>query len=175
MTFFSPSGRQQKLRYLIQIFFLLGQYLSEIIHSSCAFSAYFQPQRKYETFWFPHEEITPILPAYASLTPPVGEKILNTNSVSSFKIGRKQRVTSFPQFFWTFVRIHFTNYSLYQVLSKIMELLNEGWIKQKVRLGDQDGLAMKKIASVMNTSFEKAGIAVIIIATVCRIIPDSTH
>lgn len=51
--------------------------------------------------------ITPILPAYASLIiiPPVGEKIPNTSSVSSFKIGRKQHITLFfslPQFFLNF-------------------------------------------------------------------------
>lgn len=130
MTFFSPSGREQKLWYLIWIFFLPGHHLSEIIHSSSAVSAYFKPQRKYETFWFPHKEIAPILPAYGSLIiiPPVGEKIPNTSSVSSFKTGRKQNITLFfffpLDFLWTFVRIHLTDYSLDQVLSKIMELLN---------------------------------------------------
>lgn len=33
---------------------------------------------------------------------------------------------------------------------------------------------MKKIASIMNTSAEEADIPVTIIATVCRITPDST-
>jgi len=44
--------------------------------------------------------ITLILPAYASLItiPPVGEEIPNTNSVSSFKIARKQCITLFFSF-----------------------------------------------------------------------------
>lgn len=48
-----------------------------------------------------------------------------------------------------------------------------GYVKDN-SLGDQAGLTMKKMASLVHTLTGAAATAVTIAVTVCRVIPDST-